>query len=291
MRINKVINNNMVSVVDDKGDEVLLRGPGLGYGKRAGDSVALEKVEQRYVLEGSSIAKRLHEITFEVDPEIVDVVFDAVGAIKSASSVELSDSLYVLLTDHIYNLVERLNAGISFDNRALQSMASLYPVEYQIACEAIQLIKSRLPYPIEDSEANLVTLHIVNAELNGDMSETMRYTTYIEDIRDIVISNLGVELDDGEYRVHRFLVHVRYLFTRLGKKDDSVPLGSPLDQLISEQYPQAREAVLKVATYIKACTGCEISLEEQTYLLIHIVQIFLAGLSGVAKVPETDPGE
>ena len=37
MKIIKVINNNTVSVIDDKGKEQIISGKGIGFGKKYGD--------------------------------------------------------------------------------------------------------------------------------------------------------------------------------------------------------------------------------------------------------------
>lgn len=285
VRISKVINNNMVSVKSDTGGEILLGGTGIGFGKRPGDELDASKVERKYVLEDASLVRRFNEISIDIDSSVIDVVFDAVERVKKQCPREISNSLYVLLADHVYNLIERIDMGISFDGAALWNLRSLYPEEYEMALGVIAMLRERLPYPIDDVEASFVTLHIINAELNDDMSETMRYTTYIEDVRDIVSSCLGVDLEEGSYRVNRFLMHLRYLFARLGKgPEPEVASDTSLGELVAQRHPIANDAVEKVSTYIEASTGSELSPEERTYLLVHIVQIFNGGLSSAAQM-------
>ena len=44
MKIIKVINNNTVSVIDDKGKEQIISGKGIGFGKKYGDEPDKDKI-------------------------------------------------------------------------------------------------------------------------------------------------------------------------------------------------------------------------------------------------------
>jgi beta-glucoside operon transcriptional antiterminator len=46
--ITKVINNNFVCSVDEKGNELMLRGLGIGFQKKVNDTVSEEKIEKVY---------------------------------------------------------------------------------------------------------------------------------------------------------------------------------------------------------------------------------------------------
>lgn len=287
LRINKVINNNMVSAHTDEGEEILLKGPGIGYGKRPGAPVETAKIERRFVLEDASLIRRFDELAIDIDSSIIDVCIDVVTAIKAGIDRPLNDSLYVVLIDHVYNLVERLSAGITFDNSVLWNLKQIYPQEYRLARRAVKTLQERLPYGIEDSEASFVTLHIVNAEMLNDMRKTYRITKYIEDIRDIVSSNLGLEFDEDDYRVNRFLVHLKYLFEHIeARSEGHMEINDAFLGALGEGYPEAMRAVEKVAEYIEACAGYALCHEERLYLLIHLVQIFKGGLERLERRSE-----
>ena len=48
MKIEKVLNNNVVVALDENGAETVLMGRGLGFGRRAGDEAPPDKVEKRF---------------------------------------------------------------------------------------------------------------------------------------------------------------------------------------------------------------------------------------------------
>ena len=48
MRIKKVINNNILCVIDEKGRESIVTGRGLGFGRKVGQFVEPAAVEKTY---------------------------------------------------------------------------------------------------------------------------------------------------------------------------------------------------------------------------------------------------
>ena len=46
MKIINVINNNTVSVIDDKGKEQIISGKGIGFGKKYGDEPDKDKIQK-----------------------------------------------------------------------------------------------------------------------------------------------------------------------------------------------------------------------------------------------------
>ena len=52
MRIKKVINNNILCVIDEKGNEMIVTGKGLGFGRKVAQFVDPAQVEKVYRMEG-----------------------------------------------------------------------------------------------------------------------------------------------------------------------------------------------------------------------------------------------
>ena len=53
MRIKKVINNNILCVIDEKGNEMIVTGKGLGFGRKVAQFVDPAQVEKVYRMEGA----------------------------------------------------------------------------------------------------------------------------------------------------------------------------------------------------------------------------------------------
>ena len=46
MKIEKIINNNIISAKDEKNQEVILMGRGIGFGRKKGESIDLSRIEK-----------------------------------------------------------------------------------------------------------------------------------------------------------------------------------------------------------------------------------------------------
>lgn len=274
MQIYKVINNNMVSVRNENGQEVMLKGLSIGFNKKANDPVDETKIEQKFVLDSETIARRFNEMIVDVDRDVVDVCMDVVTTLKRESKVPLSDSIYVTFIDHVANLVDRTQMGIKFDNSVLWDVKRIYPEEYRLAVNAVKELDAQLPYEFEDNEACFIALHIVNSEVLNNMHQTYRLTHAITDICDIVSSNLETEFEENDYYYNRFVMHLRYMLEngKLALHDDANADTDILDTL-SMKHPKARSTVEKISTYISSVTLHQLNKEQKLYLMIHLAQM------------------
>lgn len=265
----------MVSIRNEKNQEVMLKGLSIGFKKKAGDEVDESKIEYRFVLEDNSVVKRFDEINNELDKETINVCMEAVTRIKKRSKFELSDSIYVTFIDHINNLIDQIQAGIKFDNSILWDMRRIYPEEYFLASETVEFLNANLVYTISKDEASFIALHIVNAERTNDMHKTYQLTTVINDICDIVGSNLGIEFNEEDYFYNRFVMHLRFLLEReplnisVNKKTDNKVLKT-----LITSYPQLWKIVKNIVSYIRVCLQRSLTQDEELYLMIHLSQIF-----------------
>ena len=62
MKIEKVLNNNVVVALDENGAETVLMGRGLGFGRRAGDEAPPDKVEKRFTLHSDQLSDRFQQL-------------------------------------------------------------------------------------------------------------------------------------------------------------------------------------------------------------------------------------
>ena len=73
MKINKIINNNVISVTQNNQERVVM-GKGIGFQKQEGDIVEESKVEKIFDLSNQEISERFKTLLIEVRIEIVQAV-------------------------------------------------------------------------------------------------------------------------------------------------------------------------------------------------------------------------
>ena len=69
MRIKKVINNNILCVIDEKGSEMIVTGRGIGFGRKVGQFVDPGQVEKTYRMEDQKEQRRLRELVEQIPLE------------------------------------------------------------------------------------------------------------------------------------------------------------------------------------------------------------------------------
>ena len=279
MRIKKVINNNILCVVDDKGAELIVAGRGLGFGRKIGQRVDASDVEKVYRMEDKTEQRRLRELVEQIPLEHLALTEDLIAEIKSTIHQPLNESLLITLADHISFAIQRKARGIEFKNPLAGSILCYYPAEYQLGQRCLSLIRERCGVDLNPDEAAFIALHIVNAELNTTMSEMYDITRLIEGVIEVVeyfYRDLGV-FDRESLAFNRFVVHLRYFAQRLFQ--DKLMTDSPDESdaafraLIARNCKQHYKCALCVAEYVKNTWHKTLSQEELIYLTIHLKRV------------------
>ena len=274
MKIDKIINKNLIRTFDNNGKEILVMGCGLGFQKKIGDTIDRSKIEKIYAIENKNDSNKLMNLLSEIPLEYIQVSNEIISYAKYSLGKRLNDNIYISLTDHISFAIERYKQGLNFKNALLWEIKRFYNHEFLIGKEALTIIKKRLDIMLSEDEAASIALHIVNAQLNSrDMNDTLDITKMIQNILNIVKFHFNIELDEYSLHYERFITHLKFFAQRIlsgkvVKSDDA-----NFCEMIKEQYKDAYLCAEKVKKYILKEFNHEISDEEIMYLTVHIKRI------------------
>ena len=274
MKLDKIINNNLIRTFDNNGKEILLMGCGLGFQKKIGDTIDRSKIEKIYAIENKNDSNKLMNLLSEIPLEYIQVSNEIISYAKYSLGKRLNDNIYISLTDHISFAIERYKQGLNFKNALLWEIKRFYNHEFLIGKEALTIIKKRLDIMLSEDEAASIALHIVNAQLNSrDMNDTLDITKVIQNILNIVKFHFNIELDEYSLHYERFITHLKFFAQRIlsgkvVKSDDA-----NFCEMIKEQYKDSYLCAEKVKKYILKEFNHEISDEEMMYLTVHIKRI------------------
>ncbi len=273
MKIIKAINNNVVCAFDEDGQEILVMGKGIGFKAKEGQTIPdglVEKVfkmdNQKSVNQFSELLKNLPMEHFNVSNEIIEYAKDTLGK-------KMNQNIYITLTDHINFAIERFGQGMVFQNPLLWEVKKFYPSEYLIGEYAIALIERRLNVLLNVDEAASIALHVVNAEYNTAMNETMHITMMIKDVLVIIKEFLTNDLDEESLYYSRFITHLKFLSQRIFTREALQGEDEKLIEIVTSLYPEEFECSKKIATYISDTYGQVVPREELAYLTLHIKRI------------------
>ena len=279
MRIKRIINNNILCVIDEKGGESIVTGRGLGFGRKVGQFVDPAAVEKVYRMEDKSVQRRLRELVEQIPLEHLRLTEEMIAEIRKVITQPLNESLLITLADHVSFAIQRKAQGIEFKNPLAGSILCYYPAEYQMGRKCLEMIRDRCGVELNPDEAAFIALHIVNAELNTNMSEMYDITRLIEGVIQVVeyyYRDLGA-FDRESLTFHRFVVHLRYFAQRLFQGKMMTDSGSESDAafraLIARNCKEHYKCAQCVAEYIEKTWHQTLSQEELIYLTIHLKRV------------------
>lgn len=275
MRIEKIINNNIVSALEPDGNEIVVMGRGIGFGVKPGVLIPEDKVEKVFRLEGQGSIEKFKELVVNLPLEHLQVSTEIINYAKSVLNRRLNQNIYITLTDHISFAIHRLKEKMIIRNPLLNEIKTFYKEEYLVGEYAVALIERRLEVTFPVDEAGFIAFHIVSAEFNTAMRDTIDITTLIQNVVKIVKDYFTMNPDESSLNYQRFITHLRFLAQRIIAKELLDGGNSEFNSLISGMYPEEYACSLKIKDYIFETYHHNVTEEETAYLAVHIKRLRL----------------
>lgn len=273
MKIYKVINNNVLSAFDEKNQEVVLMGRGIGFKAKTGDIVDESRVEKVFYIENSALSRQFQELLSDMPLEHMQISSDIISYAKNECGMKLNQSIYVALTEHINYAIERYNQGIQLPNALLGEIRQFYRREYVVGEYALRILAERLDIHLPEDEAGFIALHFVNAVYDTTTHDAYAITDMLKNSLAIVKAEFGDEVNEYSMHYERFMAHMKFLARRISSRELLEDADIELAEEIQQKYPREYACAKKVAAFIKERYHTDLSEEEQMYLTIHIRRV------------------
>lgn len=276
MQIEKILNNNVVTAINEDNEEIILMGRGLGFKKKNGDLLDSEKIEKVYELKNQKETERIEEMFSEISVEVIEISDEILTIAKADLEKNLSGTVFVAIADHLHGAIERQKQGVQMKNFLLWDIKRFFPKEFLVGKKAITLIEEKLGVSLSEDEAGFLTLHIVNAEMDSSNEGAIELTRLIDDILKVVKYTLQMTFDEETIYFQRFMTHLKFFSERViqnkpEKKEENV--DDDLYLMIKRKYPQAFEVTKKLSEFLEQQWHYNIIHDEQIYLTIHLARI------------------
>ena len=224
MHIQKVLNSSVVLVQDDSGEESILLGKGIGYGRKAGEPIERQPSDRVFLPLSNPDAQPMLELFSSIPASYLELTQDIVDDAEQSLGVKLSAHIYLLLTDHLHFAVERQQKGLVVTNRIFWEIKHFYPKEYAVGQRGLQKVKAKLGIELPDEEAGNIAFHIVNARQDPQAGyDAMRAAQLIGELSNIVTYSMHCPVSTESIHYARFVSHLQYFAERFfsGKLMDS----------------------------------------------------------------------
>jgi beta-glucoside operon transcriptional antiterminator len=270
VKIKKPLNANAILVVNDDQSEFILFGKGIGYGKKVGDNVDSDNINQTFIPLKNSELKEYLTILESIPAELLELSRQVILEAEDRLGCSLNPSIYFMLSDHLNFAIERYKNDINVTNRVFWEIKNFYPQEFKIGLYALKLIKREFGLVLPEEEAANVAFHIINAQSSAEMkADGMNYAKLIATVNSIIRYSISSELDNTSVHYQRFITHLKFFAERFFN-DKMLDDSNQLFEQIVQLYPRATEISFLIKDQLELVYSKKISKEEIAYLAIHI---------------------
>lgn len=270
MKVDKVINNNVISAYDAEGKEIVVMGRGIGFKAKSGQLLDYEKVEKIFRMDSREEAERFKSLLANLPLEHIQVSNEIITYAKEKLEKELNKNIYITLTDHISFAIERFKKGMVFQNILIWDVKKFYSKEYEIGKYALELIERKTAIKLPNDEAASIALHLVNAEYNTQMKEIWEITNIVKNAVEDVTDTFQLTTEEDHPEYIRFVSNLKFLaqklFEETNEEKEPDEFLVQMRQSLEEEYHCAE----KIAESIYDNYQKKMSEEEKIYFAIDI---------------------
>ena len=266
MKVLKSINNNVVSCMDENGQELIAMGRGLGFSLRSGDELDETRVEKLFRMQTPDEVRRLTDLFSTLPPQQIELCSRIVDRATEDLGRKLCPSVYLTLTDHICFAIERLHQGTVFQNTLLAEVRTFYPREYAVGKYGLELLERELGIHFPDDEAANIALHLVNAEYENSIRDTLRITQTLHDVLTTLAGWPQLRLDEESGFYDEFTVHLKFLVFRAFSGQIQHQQDPRFVEAVRQCYPDEFRCAQQIVEGLGSRSGTRLPAEEQAYL-------------------------
>lgn len=274
MKIIKIVNNNIVTSLDEQNREIIVMGRGLGFGRKPGMPIEDEKVEKVFRLNSVGENQKLVDIIQDIPLEHIKAADQIIEYAKSMLGERLKETIYLSLIDHIDGAIDRYKNQIQFTNPLLWEIKQYYPSEFKVGVQSLSILRKMLRIELPVDEAAFIALHFITAEYDTKMDVTFDIPRLIDDIIAIVESEFSIKIDKESIHYERFITHLKFFAARVLQAkqmpDDDDFL---FRNMIRDQYKKSYACAQIIRQHLDECYKVTISEEEVVYLTVHIKRV------------------
>lgn len=274
MIIEKVLNNNAVTVIDAKtGIEKVVMGNGIGFKKKRGALIDEKSIEKIFQIEDKKDRLRFQQLINEIPKDYFEASEEIIAHAKEKLKRELNEHIFIALTDHLAFAIKRSLSGIDIKNTLLWEIKRIHKVEYDIGVWAVKYIKDRFKVDMPEDEAGFIALHLVTASEGAVMEDTKKRIELVQGMLTLIRLFFSMDIKEEDLAYDRLVTHLKYFARRIVAGEVIQSDDDELLQLIKDKYKKQYECAQKIGAYVKKNYDYDVSDSELIYLSLHLNRI------------------
>ncbi|RAP24787.1 hypothetical protein C2W64_02794 [Brevibacillus laterosporus] len=253
--------------------EVILLGKGLGFGQKAGYTIAKndERIEKRFRMENELHLNQFQSLLTQIDQLVIDIAEEIISWVCDEMTPDINELIHVALPDHIQFAVHRLSSGMEIVNPFLFEIQALYPQEFVLAERAAALIEDAFTISVPESEIGFLALHIHSAVSYIPVAQTVKHTNLILEMIQMVEESLTLKVTKESLHYTRMITHFRFVLERL---KEGKTIENPLLDRVKTMLPEAYELASQLGKLISLKLEVKVPDDEVGYMAMHLFRLF-----------------
>ncbi|MDR2398211.1 MAG: PRD domain-containing protein [Spirochaetaceae bacterium] len=269
--------NNNIILANDRGQEVIVLGKGIGFQTNPGSPVNTSLIEKVFVPQDTVYMSRFADTLSDLAYEYILLATKVVDCGKTLLPSPLNPSVVVALADHFSIAFKLLQEEHTTVPTPLKwDLRHLYPREFEAGLRGLDIIREERQLVFPESEAVNIALHFINAEIDAaDMSTTFKIVAITSDIIGIIKDYFHITFDEEAFDVMPFVLHLRNLVLKYTVRPDqkAQPADDELYVLVMQRYPEASACCDRICAYLRDTEGWEPLQSDLVFLALHIKRI------------------
>lgn len=268
-KIKKVFNNNVV-LVEKNDEDFILIGKGIGFARQKGSYVKnVDTVEHIFISTEKSDLIKNKDILSDIDPKIALITEKILNLASKKLDMKFKVDTHLGMIDHINFAIRRLKEGISLKNPFLEETKFLFPIEFEIAKECLNILKRETGINIPDDEAGFIALHLNSAKESKSKKDLIKLNQIVNKIEKL-LSNKNIDVLNHPFDFKRFIDHIKDCIKRNNdKKNISNPLLKDILNKMSEEYEISKE----INNIIFEELNISLSDDELGFIAVHVYKL------------------
>lgn len=270
--IEKVLNNNVVIAEHPTYKEVVLIGKGIGFSRKKGATIPIKEADKTFLLRDPEQKEQYVNLLPYVEEDFIDFMNDILVHIENRMNQRLNEHIHVALTDHIAFAVNRAKHDLQFNNPFLFEIETLYPKEYQVAMEVVEMINNKEGIEFPEGEIGFIALHIHSAVTDKTLSDINKHYQLISQLVKVIEDSLEITIDKNTVDYHRLVQHLRRAVDRIHIGED-VGGENRLAEMLKKEYPLCYNLSWKLIKVMQKQLNKPVDDSEAIYLTIHLQRL------------------
>lgn len=255
--------------MDSAGNEIIIYGKGIGFGKFPFELTDLTVIDKTFY----GVDEQNYRLITEIPEEILIFTTKFIDHVYQVLQEEMNPNLVFSLSDHIHFAIQRHRDGMYVPIPYFYDLEYAYPEIHQLASECLQQINEKFKVHLSKEEVTSITMHIIDAL--KQKREAMNGNELVEEIivaaTSIIEESMGVAINMESYDFFRFKNHLKYFVQRKnGKETECDRNDRSMFRNMVKEYPEGYRCILILKQWIQDNMNYNCNEQELLFLMIYV---------------------